>query len=77
MRYGLAALINLGELHGSPILLEGKKMNNVSIGFVVCMLSMFVFCMALVFGPAVMEGHHVLAILLLSMFGIGIGGTNL
>ena len=70
-------MINLGELHGSPILLEGKKMNNVSIGFIVCLLSMFVFCMALVFGPAVMEGHEVLAILLLSMFGIGIGGTNL
>jgi hypothetical protein len=52
-------------------------MSKQSIGFVVCMLSMFVFCMALVFGPAVMEGHHVLAILLLSMFGIGIGGTNL
>jgi hypothetical protein len=52
-------------------------MSKVSIGFVVCMLSMFVFCMALVFGPAVMEGHHVLAILLLSMFGIGIGGTNI
>jgi hypothetical protein len=52
-------------------------MFNVSIGFVVCLFSMFVFCMALVFGPAVMEGHHVLAILLLSMFGMGIGATNL
>lgn len=52
-------------------------MSKSSIAFVVCMLSMFTFCMALVFGPAVMEGNHVLAILLLSMFGIGIGGTNL
>jgi hypothetical protein len=56
-------------------------MFNVSIGFSrTCMfsLTMFVFCMALVFGPAVMEGNHVLwFILLLSMFGIGIGGTNI
>ena len=54
-----------------------NEMKNVSIGFIVCLLSMFVFCMTFVFGPAVMEGHHVLAILLLSMFGIGIGGTNI
>jgi hypothetical protein len=66
-----------GEPQGSPNLLGENEMNNVSIGFIVCLLSMFVFCMALVFGPAVMEGHHVLAILLLSMFGIGIGGTNI
>jgi hypothetical protein len=51
-------------------------MSKQSIGFVVCMLSMFIFCMALVFGPAVMEGHHVLAILLLSMFGIGINSVK-
>lgn len=52
-------------------------MYNVSIGFVVCMLSTFIFSMTLVFGPAVMEGHEILAILLLSMLGIGIGGTNI
>jgi hypothetical protein len=52
-------------------------MKNVSIGFIVCLLSMFVFCMTFVFGPAAMEGHHVLAILLLSMFGIGIGAKSL
>ena len=66
-----------GKPQGFPNLSEGKHMSKSSIGFIVCMLSMFVFCMALVFGPAVMEGNEVLAILLLSMFGIGIGGTNL
>ena len=52
-------------------------MTKSSIGFIVCLFSMFVFCMAFVFGPAVMEGHHVLAILVLAMFGMGIGATNL
>ena len=52
-------------------------MTKSSIGFIVFLISIFTFCMAFVFGPAVMEGHHVLAILLLSMVGIGIGGTNL
>ena len=66
-----------GEPQGSPNLLGKNEMNNVSIGFIVCLLSMFVFCMAFVFGPAVMAGHHVLAILLLSMFGIGIGAKNI
>ena len=54
-----------------------NEMKNVSIGFIVCLLSMLVFCMTFVFGPAAMEGHHVLAILLLSMLGIGIGAKSL
>ena len=66
-----------GERRAALPIFWRNEMLNVSIGFVVCMFSMFVFCMALVFGPAVMEGNHVLAILLLSMFGIGIGGTNI
>lgn len=53
------------------------KMTKASLGFIVFLISIFTFCMAFVFGPAVMEGHHVLAILLLSMFGMGIGATNL
>jgi len=52
-------------------------MTKSSIGFIVFLVSIFTFCMAFVFGPAVMEGHQVLAILLLSMFGMGIGATNL
>lgn len=52
-------------------------MSNDKLGLSIFVLSIFAFCMAFVFGPAVMEGHHVLAILLLSMFGMGIGATNL
>lgn len=52
-------------------------MTKSSIGFIVFLISILTFCMAFVFGPAVMEGHEVLAILLLSMFGMGIGATNL
>lgn len=48
-----------------------------STAFVVFLISIFTFCMAFVFGPAVMEGHEVLSILLLSMLGMGIGATNL
>ena len=52
-------------------------MTKSSLGFIVFLISIFTFCMAFVFGPAVMEGHQVLAILMLSMFGMGIGATNL
>jgi hypothetical protein len=61
----------------SPNLLGETKMTKSSLGFIVFLISIFTFCMAFVFGPAAMEGHHVLAILLLSMFGMGIGATNL
>lgn len=74
----MAHLTLTGERHRrSPNLLGEMKMTKSSIGFIVFLISILTFCMAFVFGPAVMEGHEVLAILLLSMFGMGIGATNL
>ena len=73
----MESLTLTGKPQGFPNLLGEMKMTKASLGFIVFLISIFTFCMAFVFGPAVMEGHHVLAILLLSMFGMGIGATNL
>jgi hypothetical protein len=52
-------------------------MSNDKLGLSIFVLSIFAFCMAFVFGPAVMEGHVVLAFLCLSMFGMYAGAQLL
>lgn len=48
-------------------------MSNVAFGFIMFLISIAIFTAMLVGGAALFSGHAALAILLVSMFGMGIG----
>lgn len=48
-------------------------MSNVAFGFIMFLVSIAIFTAMLVGGAALFSGHVALAILLVSMFGMGIG----
>jgi hypothetical protein len=50
-----------------------KIMSNVAFGFIMFLVSIAIFTAMLVGGAALFSGHVALAILLVSMFGMGIG----
>jgi hypothetical protein len=48
-------------------------MSNVTFGLIVIAIFLAIFGAALIFGPALVAGNVVLAILCLCMFGMGLG----
>lgn len=50
-------------------------MTNVTFGFIVFLASITIFTVMLIGGAALFSGHVALAILLVCMFGMGIGVT--
>lgn len=48
-------------------------MTNVNIGLIAIAIFLAIFAAAFMFGPSVMAGHQVLAVLLFCMFGMGLG----
>lgn len=50
-----------------------NNMTNVNIGLIAIAIFLAIFAAAFIFGPSVMAGHEVLAVLLFCMFGMGLG----